>query len=66
VLEEKERPSGPPEIIKPSHELAGEILLEMGKKAEAAKMFEQSLERQPMRRASLEGLTRAGVLLENR
>ena len=66
VLEEKESPSGPPDIIKPSHELAGEILLEMGKKAEAAKMFEKSLERQPMRRASLEGLARAGVLLENR
>ncbi len=66
VLEEKEKPSGPPEIVKPSHELAGEILLEMGKNAEAAKMFEKSLERQPMRRASLEGLTRAGVLLENR
>jgi len=38
----------------------------MGKKAEAAKMFEKSLERQPMRRVSLEGLARAGVLLENR
>ncbi len=66
VLEEKEKPSGPPDIIKPSHELAGEILLEMGKKAEAAKKFEKALERQPMRRASLDGLARAGVLLENR
>ena len=66
VLEEKEKPSGPPNIIKPTHELAGEILLEMGKKAEAAREFEKSLERQPMRRASLEGLARAGVVLENR
>lgn len=66
VLEEKDKPSGPPEIIKPTHELAGEILLEMGNKAEAVKKFEKALERQPMRRASLEGLTRAGVLLENR
>ncbi|MBM3762612.1 MAG: hypothetical protein FJW36_20495 [Acidobacteria bacterium] len=66
LLEEKENPSGPPEIIKPSHELAGEILLEMGKKSEARVWFERSLERQPKRLASLEGLARTGVLLENR
>lgn len=66
VLEERERPSGPPDIIKPSHELAGEMLLEMGRPAEARVKFEKSLERQPQRRASLEGLARTGVLLEHR
>lgn len=59
VLEEKEvSVSGPPEIIKPSHELAGEMLLEMGRKAEARKRFEMALKRQPKRRASLEGLAK--------
>jgi tetratricopeptide (TPR) repeat protein len=67
VLEEKESMvSGPPDIIKPTHELAGEMLLEMGKPTEARKKFEKALERQPLRRASIEGLARTGVLAENR
>ncbi len=66
-LEEKDAMiSGPPDIIKPSHELAGEMLLAMGKKDEARKRFERALERQPKRRASLEGLAAAGVALESR
>lgn len=61
VLEEKEAMvSGPPDIIKPSHELAGEMLLEMGRKAEARARFEKALARQPKRRASLAGLAQAG------
>jgi len=67
VLEEKEvNVSGPPDIIKPSHELAGEMLLEMNQAAAARKMFERALERQPKRRASLEGLARTGALAESR
>jgi tetratricopeptide (TPR) repeat protein len=59
LLEEQERSvSGPPDIIKPSHELAGEMLLEMGRKSEARSRFEIALKRQPKRRASLEGLAR--------
>ena len=65
VLEEKETMvSGPPDIIKPSHELAGEMLLKMGKPAEARVQFEKALERQPKRRLSLEGLARCGVSVE--
>ena len=67
ILEEKDTMvSGPPDIIKPTHELAGEILLELGRKPEAILKFQKALERQPYRRASVEGLTRAGVLVENR
>lgn len=66
-LEEMEtQVSGPPDIIKPSHELAGEMLLEAGDAAAARKMFEKALERQPLRRESVAGLARAGVLLEHR
>src|ERR1041384_5619529 len=40
ALEEAMRPpSGPPSLIKPTHELFGEILLRAGKPAEAAEMF---------------------------
>ncbi|MCI0604471.1 tetratricopeptide repeat protein, partial [bacterium] len=38
---------GPPEIVKPSHELLGEMLLEMKKAPEAQISFEQALERAP-------------------
>jgi tetratricopeptide (TPR) repeat protein len=60
ALEEKDSaPSGPPDIIKPSHELHGELLLEAGKPKEAAGMFERSLERQPNRTRSVRGLEKA-------
>ena len=52
-------PSGPPDLIKPSHELFGEILLRAGKPAEAAQQFAKSLERQPNRARSLLGAARA-------
>ena len=51
-------PSGPPEPIKPSFELYGELLLEQGRAKDAAAQFEQSLLRMPNRRASLQGLSR--------
>ena len=52
-------PYGPPGLIKPSHELFGEILLRAGKPAEAAEQFKVALQRQPNRARSLLGLERA-------
>jgi tetratricopeptide (TPR) repeat protein len=52
-------PSGPPEPIKPSHELYGELLLAADKFDEAAKAFEDALVRMPNRRLSVEGLKKA-------
>jgi tetratricopeptide (TPR) repeat protein len=54
-------PSGPPGLIKPSHELYGELLLQAGKAREAAAQFKIALLRQPNRARSLLGLARAGV-----
>lgn len=60
ALEEKDAaPSGPPDLIKPTHELHGELLLESGRPKEAAAMFEKSLERQPNRTRSVRGLEKA-------
>jgi tetratricopeptide (TPR) repeat protein len=60
ALEEKDSaPSGPPDIIKPSHELYGELLLEAGRSREAIALFERSLERQPNRTRSVRGLEKA-------
>lgn len=59
-LEEMLRPpSGPPDMIKPSHELFGEILLRAGRPAEAVTQFQTALLRQPNRPRSLLGLARA-------
>jgi len=52
-------PYGPPSLIKPSHELFGEILLRAGHSAEAAEQFKIALRRQPNRARSLQGLERA-------
>jgi tetratricopeptide (TPR) repeat protein len=52
-------PSGPVEPIKPSFELYGELLTVLGKTKEAAAMFEQSLQRTPNRRLSVQGLQHA-------
>lgn len=52
-------PYGPPSLIKPSHELFGEILLRAGKSAEASEQFKIALLRQPNRARSLSGLARA-------
>jgi hypothetical protein len=61
-LEEKmEPPSGPPEMIKPSHELLGEILLRAGRPQEAAQQFATALQRHPMRARSLLGAARAAA-----
>ena len=52
-------PYGPPSLIKPSHELFGEILLRAGRPAEASEQFKIALLRQPNRARSLLGLERA-------
>lgn len=54
-------PSGPPVLIKPSHELFGEILLRAGRPAEAAAQFRNALLRQPNRARSLLGAARAAA-----
>jgi tetratricopeptide (TPR) repeat protein len=54
-------PYGPPGLIKPTHELFGEILLRAGKPAEAAEMFKVALQRQPNRARSLLGAARAAA-----
>jgi tetratricopeptide (TPR) repeat protein len=59
-------PSGPPEVIKPAHELFGEILLRAGKPEAAAEQFEVSLLRQPNRARSLLGKARAAAKIGDR
>jgi tetratricopeptide (TPR) repeat protein len=59
--EEMSPPSGPPTLIKPSHELFGEILLRAGKPKEAALAFAVALNRQPNRARSLVGAARAAA-----
>lgn len=54
-------PYGPPILIKPSHELFGEILLRADKPAEAAEQFKIALLRQPNRARSLLGAARAAA-----
>ena len=58
-------PYGPPNLIKPSHELFGEILLRAGKPAEAAEQFKTALLRQPNRARSLLGAARAAAQTGN-
>jgi tetratricopeptide (TPR) repeat protein len=52
-------PNGAADPVKPSHELLGEVLLEVGKPADAAKAFDKSLLRMPNRALSLLGSARA-------
>lgn len=50
---------GPPAIVKPAWEAAGEMLLAAGRKAEATDAFRKALKRYPNRRLSNEGLKAA-------
>jgi tetratricopeptide (TPR) repeat protein len=59
--EEMSPPLGPPSLLKPSHELFGEILLRAGKPKEAANAFATALARQPNRARSLLGTARAAA-----
>jgi tetratricopeptide (TPR) repeat protein len=52
-------PPGPPPVIKPAHELLGEILLRAGLREEAAEAFATSLFRHPGRAQSLAGAAEA-------
>jgi tetratricopeptide (TPR) repeat protein len=52
-------PSGPPDIVKPSHELLGEVLLKANRPQEAVVAFRTALARQPNRARSLIGLARS-------
>jgi hypothetical protein len=62
LLEEaKGPPSGPPTLVKPTHELFGEILLRAGNAGEAAGQFRTALLRQPNRARSLLGAARAAA-----
>jgi tetratricopeptide (TPR) repeat protein len=62
ALEEQMAPPlGPPILIKPSHELFGEILLRAGKPTEASEQFAIALLRQPNRARSLLGAARAAA-----
>jgi len=47
---------GPPIPIKPTHELFGEVYLELKQPEKAKEEFKQALQRAPKRRLSLEGL----------
>jgi tetratricopeptide (TPR) repeat protein len=59
VEESMRPPNGAADPIKPSHELLGEVLLEVGKPAEAATAFDACLLRMPNRARSLMGAARA-------
>ncbi|MEE8061865.1 MAG: hypothetical protein V3T16_08535 [Gemmatimonadales bacterium] len=50
---------GPPDIIKPTHEFLGEMLLSLNRPTEAKREFQAALELTPKRARSLVGLSRA-------
>jgi tetratricopeptide (TPR) repeat protein len=52
---------GPPDVVKPTHELLGELLLAQGKPAAAQQEFVRALALAPRRTASLLGLARAAT-----
>jgi tetratricopeptide (TPR) repeat protein len=52
---------GPPPLIKPVHELFGELLLRAGRPEAAAEQFERALARHPGRARSLLGTAQAGA-----
>ncbi len=52
---------GPPVIVKPSHELLGEVLLQLGRFSHAQRAFERALALAPMRARSLVGLAHAAA-----
>lgn len=61
IEEQMSAPYGPPNLIKPTHELFGEILLRAGKPTEAGEQFKIALLRQPNRARSLLGAARAAA-----
>jgi tetratricopeptide (TPR) repeat protein len=67
VLEESMNPpTGPPDVVKPIHELYGEVLLEMNEAERAMEVFAIALERTPRRSASVLGMARAAEMVDER
>jgi tetratricopeptide (TPR) repeat protein len=72
IEESMDPPSGPPgeqetdPPIKPAHELLGEVLLEIGRPADAAKQFAIGLGRTPNRPRLLLGAAQAAVRTDDR
>jgi tetratricopeptide (TPR) repeat protein len=52
---------GPPTVVKPAHELLGEMMLEAKRAAEARKEFETALSKTPGRALALLGLARSAA-----
>lgn len=57
---------GPPEVVKPSHELLGEVLLGLGEAPAAQQQFQEALDRAPRRALALLGLARAATAAGDR
>jgi tetratricopeptide (TPR) repeat protein len=57
---------GPPDIVKPTHELLGEVLLGLGDGSGAQREFERALQLAPRRALSLLGLARAATMSGDR
>jgi tetratricopeptide (TPR) repeat protein len=57
---------GPPAVVKPAHELLGEILLQAGRPREAQHEFARALQLAPKRALSLLGLGRAAAAAGDR
>lgn len=57
---------GPPDIVKPSHELLGEAFLALRRPGEAQRSFARALELAPNRALSLVGLARAAAAAGDR
>jgi tetratricopeptide (TPR) repeat protein len=66
IEEDLPPPSGPPSLIKPSHELLGEILLRANRFKEATQAYATSLSRHPNRIRSLLGAARTAQKLGDR
>jgi len=52
---------GPPVVVKPSHELFGEVLLQLGRPQDAQVEFQRALALAPRRALALRGLARAAA-----
>ena len=50
---------GPPIIVKPSHELYGDVLMKLGRPDDAHAQYEKALARAPRRSLSVAGLAQA-------
>jgi tetratricopeptide (TPR) repeat protein len=59
-------PSGPPDVLKPSHELLGELLAAAGRCDESKEAFRKSLLRTPNRRLSMNGARCAAKMTARR